>query len=157
MANYIKEMRKFIGHRPLLMCGASVLVEDAAGRVLLERRRDNGLWCYPGGAVELYEEVEAAARRELAEETGLLAEELELFGVFSGPELTYTYPNGDEVSIVDIAFRCRRYGGTLRRQESEVTELAFFDIDNLPQNFNPPCKRTMRHYLELRRREREKA
>lgn len=157
MANYIGEMRKLVGHRPILMCGASVLVEDDAGRVLLERRRDNGCWCYPGGAVELYEEVEESARRELFEETGLVARELELFGVFSGPELTYTYPNGDVVSIIDIAYRCRHYSGSLKMQESEVTELAFFDIDRLPENFNPPCVKTMKQYLLLRRREAEKS
>lgn len=153
MASYIKDMRKFVGHRPVLMCGASVFVEDDMGRILLERRSDNGCWGYPGGAVELYEEVEEAARRELLEETGITAHELELFGVFSGKELSYTYPNKDEVSIVDIAYICRSFSGTLKPQKSEVTELVFFDIDNIPANLNPPCVKTMRAYLDKRKKE----
>ena len=87
MTDYIMEMRRFVGHRPLLQAGASVLLEDERGRLLLPRRADCHLWGYHGGAVELDEVVEEAAVRELFEETGLHAESLELFGVFSGPEM----------------------------------------------------------------------
>lgn len=82
MSEYILDLRKTVGHRPLLQVGASVIVVDSEGRILLQKRRDNGLWGYAGGSVELDEEVEKAAMRELFEETGLFADELELFGVF---------------------------------------------------------------------------
>ena len=101
MPNYIMDLRRLVGHRPLLMPAASVILEDEEGRVLLQLRADNGLWCYHGGAVELDEVVEDAARRELREETGLESERLELLGVYSGPELHFSYPNGDEVSVID--------------------------------------------------------
>ena len=94
MSEYILDLRKTVGHRPLLQVGASVIVVDSEGRILLQKRRDNGLWGYAGGSVELDEEVEKAAMRELFEETGLVVNELELFGVFSGKNLHYTYPNG---------------------------------------------------------------
>ncbi len=51
---------------------AVVLRDD---RVLLVRRRnrpDAGLWGFPGGKLEAGESVEAAAVRELREETGLV-------------------------------------------------------------------------------------
>ena len=132
MGEYIMDMRKRVGHIPLMQCGASVIVENEKGEILLQQRTDNGAWGYAGGSVELYEKVEEAAARELEEDTGLIADELELLGVFSGPRMAYTYPNGDQVSNVDVVFLCRKYHGTLLCQEGEVERLAFFAPDALP-------------------------
>ena len=132
MSGYIMGLRKLVGHIPLLQCGASVIVENEKGEVLLQQRTDNGCWGYAGGSVELYEVVEEAARRELEEETGLIADEMELLGVFSGDRLRYTYPNGDQVSNVDVVFLCRKYHGALKCQDGEVEKLAFFAPDALP-------------------------
>lgn len=135
---YIMDLRKIVGHRPLLQVGASVIVEDAQGRVLLQKRTDNHCWGYAGGSTELDERVEDAAARELLEETGLVANKLELFGVFSGPELHYIYPNGDEVSNIDVVFLCRDYSGTLCCQQEESEALCFFEAGKLPVNLSPP-------------------
>ena len=134
------DMRKVVGHRCILQVGASVILEDENGRVLLQKRADNHLWGYAGGSVELDEKVEDAAKRELFEETGLTANSLELFGVFSGKELHYIYPNGDEVSNIDVVYVCRDYCGELKRQEDEVVELKFFDYASLPEELSPPIK-----------------
>ena len=64
MSEYILDLRKTVGHRPLLQVGASVIVVDSEGRILLQKRRDNGRWGYAGGSVELDEEVEKAAMRD---------------------------------------------------------------------------------------------
>ena len=138
MSGYILDLRKIVGHRPLLQVGASVILEDELGRVLLQKRTDNHCWGYPGGSVELDERVEDAAARELFEETGLKASHLELFGVFSGKELHYVYPNGDEVSNVDIVFLCRDYSGSLRPDEEESEDLCFFEAGHLPAKLSPP-------------------
>lgn len=69
MSGYIMDFRKLVGHRPLLQVGASVIVEDRQGRILLQLRCDNHCWGYAGGSVELDEVVEEAAKRELFEET----------------------------------------------------------------------------------------
>lgn len=135
---YILDLRKIVGHRPLIQVGSGIIVEDDRGRVLLQLRADNHCWSYCGGSLEVDERAEDAARRELLEETGLVAESLELFGVWSGPELHYVYPNGDEVSNVDIVFLCKAYSGKLRCQEDEVSELRFFPADSLPENLSPP-------------------
>ncbi|MCR4904618.1 MAG: NUDIX hydrolase [Clostridiales bacterium] len=140
MTDYIRSMRALVGHRPILQVGASVIPVNEAGEVLLERRTDNHSWGYPGGSVELDEVVEDAARRELYEETGLVAEELTLFGVFSGPDTHYVYPNGDEVSNVDIVYICRRWTGEPVGQPEEVEELRFFAPDALPENLSPPIR-----------------
>lgn len=152
MSGYIMDLRKIVGHRPLLQVGASVIVEDAQGRVLLQLRSDNHCWGYAGGSVELDEVVEDAAKRELQEETGLISQELELFGVFSGKDCHYVYPNGDEVSNVDIVYVCRKYTGTLRCQPGEVEQLRFFALDEIPQNISPPIRKPLEEWVSSKRR-----
>ncbi len=59
-----------------------------AARVLLIRRRWEpfaGAWALPGGHVDAGESVEHAAERELAEETGIHALELDTVGTFHAP------------------------------------------------------------------------
>lgn len=140
MSNYIMDLRSIVGHRTLLQVGAGIIVVDSENRILLQKRADNHCWGYAGGSIELDEVVEDAAKRELFEETGLIAEELELFGVFSGKELHYIYPNGDEVSNIDIVYVCRRFSGTLRCQWDEVEELRFFRMDEIPDNISKPVQ-----------------
>lgn len=151
MSGYIMDLRSIVGHRPLLQVGASVIVEDAQGRILLQLRTDNHCWGYPGGSVELDEEVEVAAKRELFEETGLIANKLELFGIFSGKETHYVYPNGDEVSNVDIVYLCKDYSGTLKCQEDEVAKLQYFDACDVPENISPPIRVAINKWIELKR------
>ena len=151
MSGYIMGMRKLVGHIPLLQCGASVIVENEKGEILLQQRTDNGCWGYAGGSVELYEVVEEAAKRELEEETGLIVDEMELLGVFSGEELRYTYPNGDQVSTIDIVYVCRKFHGQLNCQEGEVEKLAFFAPDALPAPLFAPQVPAIEKYLETRK------
>lgn len=151
MSSYIMDLRKIVGHRPLLQVGASVIVEDKEGRILLQLRSDNHCWGYAGGSVELDEDVEEAAKRELFEETGLVAKELTLFGVFSGKDTHYVYPNGDEVSNVDIVYICKDYSGGLLCQEGEVDALKFFPIDQIPDNLSKPIEKQLRQYIASKR------
>ena len=68
---------------------ADSVVFDRAGRVLLIRRKNppyQGAYALPGGFVEIGETTEAAALRELKEETGLDGSEPRLIGVYSDPE-----------------------------------------------------------------------
>lgn len=135
---YIQQMREFIGHRPLLMVAGAVLILNSHDEVLLQKRTDSGDWGIPGGSMELGETIEDTARREALEETGLILEDLTLFGVFSGKELYYVYPNGDQVYNVTIVFICRRYQGVLCLDESEGTDLKFFPSCDLPAPLSPP-------------------
>ncbi|WP_410769427.1 NUDIX domain-containing protein [Fontibacillus sp. BL9] len=79
MKDYIKDMRNIVGSRPILMCGASVIIYNSTGQVLMLHRTDNDSWCFPGGAIELGEKIEEAAIREAFEETGLAVDNLNLF------------------------------------------------------------------------------
>jgi 8-oxo-dGTP pyrophosphatase MutT (NUDIX family) len=130
-------MRKLIGHKPLLLCGASVIIFNKAGQVLMLHRSDNDCWCFPGGTMELGENIEDAARREVLEETGLTISDLSIFGVFSGEDLHYIYPNMDEVYIVDVVFYSFGYEGNLTI-DAESQDYGFFDLNGLPEKISPP-------------------
>lgn len=151
---YIMDLRKYVGHQRLLMVGAGVFIYRD-GQLLLQRRKDNGLWGDHGGAVELSEKVEDTACRELKEETGLTARSLELIATFSGPECDYTYPNGDQVSMVIFAFLCRDFEGELQMQQEEVTELRWFSLDKLPPETEiaPVTRPMLRACLEKLRKD----
>ena len=148
MKEYLKNLRKIVGHMPILVCGASVIVENSMGEVLLQLRKDNNCWGYPGGSVDINEVVEEAAKRELLEETGIIASSLELFGVFSGKELYYVYPHGDEISNIDIVYICKDYSGEVKPDFTENTQVRFFPLDKLPDNISPPCVPALMKYKE---------
>ena len=134
---YIQQLRKHIGHAPILMVGAAILIVDEQNRLLLMKRSDSGHWGPPGGATEPGEVVEDAARRETLEETGLGVGEISLFGVFSGPELYYKYPNGDEVYNVTIVYISREVTGDIRLN-GEHTEWGWFAAKDIPEEISPP-------------------
>ncbi|WP_183565202.1 NUDIX hydrolase [Paenibacillus endophyticus] len=134
---YIMELRKLVGSRPIIMTGACVLLHHNQ-RLLLQRRTDNGLWGLPGGSMEPGESFEEVAKRELFEETGLTAISLELFHVFSGNDLYYKYPHGDEVYNVVSAYECIHFDGSLNEDGSETLELRFFKYDGIPTELSPP-------------------
>lgn len=147
MKNYVKTMRSMVGTKPLLICGASVIVVRD-GQILLQKRKDNGCWGYHGGCLEPGECLEDAARRELYEETGLRAKSMKLYGVFSGPELYYVYPHGDEVYNVDTVYVCEDFEGELRVDESEVSELKWYPFDEVPENLSPPVRGIIREFIK---------
>jgi len=86
--------------------------------------------------MELGETVEETARREVFEETGLTVSKLELFGVFSSPELQ-TFPNGDQAQVVNITYLTDAVSGTLQ-PDAEGLELRYFDLGALPEDLFPP-------------------
>jgi 8-oxo-dGTP pyrophosphatase MutT (NUDIX family) len=146
--DYIKTMRKYIGHERLMIVGGSVIVHDS-GKILLQKRSDNGCWGYPGGCVELGEQVEETAKRELLEETGLTANTLEVLGIFSGKELFYTYPNGDMVANNDVVFLCEDFSGELIHNSDETTALQWFELDFLPDKISPPVKKPLAWCIDI--------
>lgn len=101
---YIEDLRKIVGHRPLIYVGAVVVVVDEHGRILLQQRRfPEGAWGIPGGLMELGESTEDVAKRELYEETRLSVDELTLINVYSGSEHFIKAANGDEFYVVTTA------------------------------------------------------
>jgi 8-oxo-dGTP diphosphatase len=106
---------------------------EARLQVLLIQRKKRpfeGCWAIPGGFVEPHEPLEAAARRELWEETGAEPDRLEQLHTFGDPGRD---PRGWTISVVYLA----RLGeaeaqGWRPRAGSDAGAVAWFDLDALP-------------------------
>lgn len=126
------DLRKHIGHDPLIGVGATTLVFNDKKELLLNLRTDTNTWGIPGGSMELYETIEETAIRELKEETGISADKLELVTVLSGKEFYFEYPNGDKMCTVIVLFKVLNYNGTMKVYDNESNALKFFSLTNLP-------------------------
>ncbi|MGN6412955.1 dihydrofolate reductase [Flexivirga sp.] len=110
-----------------IKAGASCAVGDA-GRLLLTRREDNGLWCLPGGGVEVGETWSEAAVRETREETGLHVAVDGVLAAYSNPDVVIVYPDGRRRAIFGVCFRAHVVAGAPGVSD-EVTESAWFTQD----------------------------
>ncbi len=79
---YIMNLRKYVGHEPIIGLGATTLVFNNKNELLLNLRSDTNTWGIPGGSMELYENIKDTAIRELKEEAGITANNLELVVVW---------------------------------------------------------------------------
>ena len=129
---YIMALRKHIGHDPLIGVGATTLVFNDKNELLLNLRTDTNTWGIPGGSMELYETIEETAIRELKEEAGICADDLQLVTVLSGKDYYFEYPNGDKMCTVIVLFKVLHYTGTIKVSDNESKALKFFSLTALP-------------------------
>ncbi|MCM1285929.1 MAG: NUDIX domain-containing protein [Acetobacter sp.] len=135
MEDYIKKVRKKIGHEELILNYAGCIIFDEQGRLLLQKRSDCNQWGILGGMVEYGESVAEAAIREIKEESGLDVKITSLFGVYSKYYAEYT--NGDKAQPIVHLFKAEIIGGELIERNNETLELKFFDLNDVPSLF---CK-----------------
>ena len=137
--DYIRGLRSLVGHRPLILTSVMVLIVNADGHLLMQKRAGTGAYHVPGGFLELGETLEDAARREALEETALTVGDLTLVGAYSGPGFHWFAPNGDEVYNVMVAHVTRDYSGTPVADGEEGTEVVFMPLSPLPEPLGPPA------------------
>ncbi|MER2170083.1 NUDIX hydrolase [Psychrobacillus psychrodurans] len=128
---YYKQIRKYVGHQPLILPGSNVLILNAEGQVLLQER-EPGIYGLPGGLMELGESFEDTAIREVLEETGLHIGALQLCNVYSGPDYYIENPNGDKFYSVSAVYKTSEYSGDILADEIESLSLQFFPPTQLP-------------------------
>ena len=119
----------------------TVTVVDSRGRVLLTRRsREKTLcprvWECPGGGVLAGETSREGAARELLEETGLVAEP-------GDAEFLHVAHRIKESTYYDFYFEIRTWTGEPSIREPEkCSGMAWFPVDDLPQDMIPNRRRT---------------
>jgi protein-L-isoaspartate(D-aspartate) O-methyltransferase len=107
------------------LTGALAIVTDAVGRVLLGRSR-RGMLELPGGKTRGPEGFAAAAVRELAEETGLVADPADAYVV------TMLVDDSHGIPRLTAVVRITAWTGILTNQEPELFDRwEFFDLHAL--------------------------
>jgi 8-oxo-dGTP pyrophosphatase MutT (NUDIX family) len=144
---YYKELRKYVGHRPLILPGSVVIIINEQNEILLQQRRDGG-WGLPGGLMDLGESLEEVARREVLEETGLTVNKLKLLGVFSGPEYYLKVANGDELYSVTAVYLTRSVSGDLNIDETESVSMRYFSLLHLPNDLSSGYRGYIEPFIE---------
>jgi ADP-ribose pyrophosphatase YjhB (NUDIX family) len=148
--SYLGRLRQVVGDRLILMPGSRVIVEDVAGRVLLQHRSDFDLWGVPGGSPEEREDLTTSVLRELKEETGLEALEATPFGFASDPRFeTITFPNGHRCQYFILLYAVRRFIGQARVSDDESHAVGWFQVDALPPML-PNMRRSVEAYLRFK-------
>jgi 8-oxo-dGTP diphosphatase len=107
------------------------------GRILLAHWNESGRsgWTLPGGGIEAGEDPVDAVVREIAEETGLVAEAGELLGIDSKviPAEARFVPDAGPLHAVRIVYRATVVGGTLANEVGGTTdEAAWFPLGSIP-------------------------
>jgi mutator protein MutT len=108
------------------------VIENNTGEILVARRAKDpakDTLDLPGGFIDMYETAEAAAFREVKEETRLIVKSIQY--LFSIPNI-YNYSNF-EVHTVDMFFKCKVDDFSELKAQDDVSELLFIP----PNELNP--------------------
>jgi ADP-ribose pyrophosphatase YjhB (NUDIX family) len=121
----------------------TIVLRNADAEVMLVRHAYAPGWLLPGGGVERGEAMAGAARRELREEAGIVAEEEPLLhGLF----LNDAQFRGDHVACF-VVRRFREEGFT---PGAEIAEARFFPVDRLPEGTTGGTRRRLAEVLQGR-------
>ena len=134
--------------------GVGVLVINEENKILLGRRHEDpekadsllhgaGQWTMPGGKLDWQLTPLAGAKKELTEETGLIAKKMELVSV--------TNDAVEDNHFITIGFKCTEYEGRPKVMEpDEITEWQWFNTDEVPENMYGSSKKLLDNYLNKR-------
>lgn len=150
LSGYEKEIRDKVGHIPMLRDVCTLIIYNN-GKILLQKRSDNGTWAIHGGGMEPGEEYLETLQREIQEELNIKPINPKLMGIYSGKKLFITYPSKDQAYVINHVFLCEEYEGKINFLDGEVKELKWFDLDNLPENIfflNKPIIKDIKKFIE---------
>ena len=135
MSDYIRSIRALVGHAKIFTPSTACIITNSSGAILLQHRSSQNNWGCPGGLMDLGETVIECLEREIKEETNLEIYDVQLFGIYSGPEFEGKYPNGDEIASVLMVFTARTETENFEINE-ESNALEFFHPTKMPAHIN---------------------
>ena len=130
--------------------GVGVVVLNEQGDILLGLRNDDkikadslfsgeGTWTLPGGKLDFGETFEVAAKRELLEETNIVATQVEVF--------CFNNDINENAHFVTVGVVVKKYEGhVIAMEPDEIVKWAWFNINNLPANLFLPSKKCLFHF-----------
>jgi ADP-ribose pyrophosphatase len=107
------------------------VVFDAAGRLLLVREREDGLWTLPGGWADVTDSPGEAVIKEVREEAGFAVRPVKLLAVLDYNRQGHHPPRA--VGIYKLFLRCEITGGAAAFDDLETSAVGFFAEDALPE------------------------
>jgi ADP-ribose pyrophosphatase YjhB (NUDIX family) len=110
---------------PKVAVGA--VVGNDAGEMLLVQRSDSGIWLYPTGWADVGYSPAEVAVKEVAEETGIICEPVQLLAALDGQRMGFT-----RYGMYMLLFHCRAVGGSLQAHPLETSDVGWFGRDALP-------------------------
>lgn len=126
----------------MLTVAIGIIINE--NQVLVEQRPAHlaygGYWAFPGGKVEINEDIEDALNREMLEEIGIVVENAQPL-----IQLQFQYPD----KIVDLhTWRIMKYSGVPMGRENQL--IRWVDKIELSQlSFLPPNKKIVETVMEL--------
>jgi len=131
----------------LWLPGASAVVVNSDGHLLLGRRSDTFQWALISGILEPGEQPADAIVREVLEEAGIL---IRVEAVTSlGTDEPVLYQNGDWAQYVNITFLCSVAHGEIFVADDENVEIGWFAPDALPDDLMPTSRTRIERSLEF--------
>jgi 8-oxo-dGTP pyrophosphatase MutT (NUDIX family) len=126
-------LREHVGHDLLLVPVVAGLIHDERGRLLLQEKSSGEGWSLPAGIIEPGESPTEALVREVREETGLVVRPRAIAGVFGGAEYRHVYPNGDQIELTVVIYRCDVLGESHEPLDPETQSLRYFARGEMPE------------------------
>ena len=133
--SYLGQIRAAVGNRMLITPGASAIIKDNNGQILLIQRSDNLEWAIPGGSMELGYSVYDTLVHEVQEETGLEVVSATLFAIYSEPRFMFTNAFGGKHQPIHFAFRVDEWKGSVVTKTDESVDARFVPLDQVPDRY----------------------
>jgi ADP-ribose pyrophosphatase YjhB (NUDIX family) len=130
--HFVQEWMQAIGEgvpgyiTPKIAIGCIVGNDD--GELLLVQRPEHRIWLYPTGWADVGYSASEVAVKEVEEETGIVAEPVQLLGVVDGMRMGFS-----RFGMYMLIFHMRAVGGSLQGHPLETADVGWFAENSLPE------------------------